>query len=391
MPLISSLSAGAKSLGLYVISLLVSVTDNFNRANNTTDLGSIRNQKWKIWRGAWQILSNKAYSDTAASTNALATLTFTKTDVTVSISGQDPGMGASFWVTDANNWYASVYTQTQVCQTCSGCAGTWNASNCPTWNTSNCPTFNVSNCLQGRNCNNLTGNCALFGTVCCAYNPCNVFNACNSWGCNIYNSANTGNRTAPYNFCYSPNRFCTSAQNCTPGNQTCSANCCNGNFPTWSPYCSGSYNACTQWSTTNCTTSWNASNCASGWNASNCASGWNAVNCASGWNASNCNAPFTFSCNCVVEHRVNILKSIAGTVSTISTNLFGAAIASFKTLLSGNQATITAFASISYTDQIGGPIATNISPAPTKTNMHGIIKSSSPFSQGTSIDDFGAD
>ena len=422
MPIISSISAGARSLGIYVMTLLVSVTDTFNRSNNTTDLGSISGQKWKIWRAAWQILTNKAYSATDPTSYPMATLTFTKTDVTVSVSGQDPGMGASFWVTDANNWYASVYTQTQVCQTCSSCTGTYNASTCPTWNSSTCPTwnaqtcptwnaqtcptwnastcpsFNAGTCANPQPCINSPGNCGLTGYVCCQYNPCTAYNACNSWSCNVYNSVNTGRKAPPYGFCWTPNTFCTSVRNCAPGGSTCAANCCNGNFPTWSPYCSGTYNACSGFNVRNCTTAYNASNCASGYNVNtcasgynvnNCGSGWNTSNCASGWNSVFCNQLTPFSCNCTIEHRVNIIKSIAGIISTISNNLFSAAVASFKTALSGNNATITAYSSVNYVTQIGNSVVTSISPAPVKTNMHGIIKSSSPYAQGTSIDDFG--
>jgi hypothetical protein len=91
----------------------------------------------------------------------------------------------------------------------------------------------------------------------------------------------------------------------------------------------------------------------------------------------------------VTQHRVNLIRSIAGTVSTISQNLFSALIASFRTALSGNVATITAFSAENYVTQIGSPAATTISPAPIKGTQHGIIKSSSPFSQGNSINDFG--
>jgi hypothetical protein len=324
---------------------LVFVIDSFNRANNSTSLGSVSGQIWRIWRGAWQILSNKAYSDTTASSNALATLTFTKTDVTVSISGQDPGMGAAFWVTDADNWYASVYTQTQVCQTCVDCTGNFNSPTC------------------------------------------------------------IGNVNAP----------------------VCNANCCNGFFPTWSPYCSGSWNAstCNQNSQNGPANIFNSANSGNGappygfpWGPSRnwvCTGNFNTSNCITApgnCNVSgvfccaptstyltpgncnltapgNCNQFFSYSCNCTTEHRINLIRSIAGTISTISQNLFSATIASFRTLLSGNQASITAFSAINYSSQIGNTAVTSISPAPIKTNRHGIIKSSSPFSQGTSIDDFG--
>jgi hypothetical protein len=416
MPLISSISAGVRVFGLYVLSALVTIIDTFNRPNNTADLGSAGGQKWKILRGAWQILSNKANSASTPATNALATLTFTKTDVNISVSGAEPGLGASFWVTDAENWYATVYVQQQVCQTCSNC-NAWNTSFCTQWNAINCGAWNA-----GGNCS-LTdnGNCAKSGQFCCqwASGTCNGWNTsniiCGAWNaqtCPTWNNSNS---------------FCTGWNN--------------NNCPTWNPggVCKtwGTGGKCNGWNNQNCASGWNARNCAqSAWNSRNCASGWtagfciptawNVNNCPSwnnvcngnccsgpfanwGWhciqwnnsncawntggncqfaNSSNCNSFFSFSCNCVVEHRLRILRSIANTVSEISNSLFSLAINSFKLLLSGSQATIQAFSTSTYNSQIGNSVTTSIS-SPVKTKQHGIIKSSSSHSQGSSIDEFG--
>lgn len=321
MPILSSRASGSvRAFGLLILSALTSVIDTFNRANQS-GLGKIKGQAWKIWRGAWDIVTNKASSSSSAGTYALATLTFTKTDVTVSVSGQNPGMGGAFWVTDADNWYASVYTQTQVCQTCGVC-NSWNSINCATWG---------------------VGNCAS-GTFCCGtYNA----STCNAWSpgpANIWNSANTGNQAPPYGYPWSPSRvpYCSGNYNAS----TCNANCCPGAFDYWSPHCLSNNN-------------------------------------------NNCAGFYFYQCNCTTEHRVNIIKSIAGAVSTVSQNLFSSVIASFRTVLSGNNATITAFSSTNYTSQIGNAASTSISPTPVKSKRHGIIKSTSPLSQGSTIDEFG--
>ena len=309
---------------------LSSVIDYFTRVDNANDLGSVSGQKWKIWRGAWAIVSNKASSSSAGSSNALATLKFTSTDVTVSISGADPGMGASFWVTDADNWYASVYTQTQVCQTCSNCNAT-SGGNCATWNASNCS-------------QNATGNCSS-GTFCCG-----TFNS-STCSANAQNGpANQFNNTPPVGFPFGPSRNWV----CTSWNTSnCNANCCPGAFPFWSPHC----------------VSYNTSNCQS-------------------TNPVVCNAFFTFSCNCVTEHRISLIRSISGTVSNVVNSLFSATIQSFKTLLSGNQATIQAFSTTTYNSQIGNSVVQSLT-SPVKTKHHGIIKSTSSFQQGSTIDEFG--
>jgi hypothetical protein len=353
MPLISSLSAGAKAFGIYALLALSSVVDLFTRSDNATSLGSVKGQNWKVWRGVWGIAANKASSSSSAATNALATLRFTKTDVTVSISGADPGTGASFWVTDADNWYASVYTQNQVCQTCSNC-NAWNTPNCVGWAVGNCANGTV--CCGGFNTSTCTGNSYTLG-------PCITWSlgSCITWtlgNCTVWNSANSGNRAPPYGFCFSPSRNPSTCNQRNPStcnqrnpstcNQwnasNCNAFCCNGAFENWSPYC----------------TSFSFS----------------------------CSSFFTFSCNCTTEHRISLISSILGSVSTLSNNLFSSAIQSFKTILSGNQATISAYSTTTYNSQIGNSVVTNIT-SPTKYTQHGIIKSTSNYSQGSAIDEFG--
>lgn len=356
MPLMSSRASGSvRAFGLTVLSALTSILETFNRANQS-GLGTVRGQRWRVWRGVWAIASNRASSSSAGGDNALATLKFTKTDVTVSISGAEPGMGAAFWVTDANNWYASVYVQSQVCQTCSGCNATSGGT---------CNSFVPGNCNQ-----NAVGNCAP-GTVCCFPGPtpgnCAITGCEGGWtpgNCIVFNSANTGNRNPPFGFCHQPSGFNPSTCNnriiCLSSNPpTCNnGQCCFGNFDTWSPYCAGTFNPAT---------------------CSNAPGSFNPVVC---------NAPFTFPCNCVTENRISILRSLASTVSTISNNLFSATIQSFITILSGNQATIQAFPTTNYTSQIGNSVVQSIT-SPQKTTQHGIIKSTSVFQQGSSIDEFG--
>lgn len=380
MPLISSLSAGVRAFGLYVLSALVTVIDTFNRSDNASDLGSAGGQKWKIWRGVWQILTNKAYSATTPSSNVLATLTFTKTDVTVSVSGAEPGLGASFWVTDADNWYASVYTRTQVCQTCTNC-NAWNTGTCNSWTVGTCNSWNTGNCA-----NTDIGNCTRFGQFCCLWTngPCAsnaagtcAANAAGTCAANNPSNCNRFNNVAPKGFCQ-PGAWNTSTcarwnnvnpcsrwnnvNPCLSWNTICNGNCCNGPFANWGWHCIG-------------------------WNTQNCAFA-NPDTCTGGVNPSFCNSFFSFSCNCVTEHRMRIFRSLAGTISDISNNLYSLAIQSFKILLSGNQATVQAFSTTTYTSEIGNSQITTIT-SPVKTKRHGIIKSSSNFEQGSSIDEFG--
>jgi hypothetical protein len=79
---------------------------------------------------------------------------------------------------------------------------------------------------------------------------------------------------------------------------------------------------------------------------------------------------------------------LVGTVSTVSSSLFSALIQSFRTVILGNQATIQAFSTTTYTSQIGNSVIQSIT-TPQKTTQHGIIKSTSSLNQGSTIDEFG--
>lgn len=392
MPLISSLSAGVRAFGLYVLSALVTVIDTFNRSDNASDLGSAGGQKWKIWRGVWGISTNKASSSTAASSYPLATLTFTRQDVTVGIGGPAPGTGASFWVTDANNWYSTVYVQTETCQTCTNC-NAWNASNCNafgcnswTCNSAFCNgTWNASNCNSPGPCaiyNPATPPCYCLTTIC--NQPVNRTCANFSGGtCQAYNPSNCNrwNNVAPKGYCQSG---AWNTSNCARWN---AINCAswNNNFCNqW---------ACLEWVCTigncirwNCSGTFNVSNCNSWFcTSANCPQA--STFCSGFFNPSNCNSFFSFSCNCQTEYRINIISSIASSVTTVVSTLWSGVIGSFKSVLSGNNITIKAYTNTNYTSQIGSDsVQTLLSPQ--KSKLFGIIKAPSTIGQGNSIDEF---
>jgi len=339
--------------------VFASIIDLFNRADNSTNLGTLSGQKWRVWRGVWGIVSNRASSSTADSSYPLATLTFTRQDVTVGIGGPNPGTGAAFWVTDANNWYSTVYVQQEVCQTCTNC-NSWNASNCNSLGGGNCigwtcnGGWNASTCnaFSGGTCQTTSGgNCATVnGSNCNGFSP----GPCVQW-----------NNTAPKGFC-SGRGF---------------------------PVCSGGWNTsnCASWNGINCI-AWNATVCSGNWNASvcnasSCTGGFNPVVCVGTFNPSNCNSFFSFSCNCVTENRINIVSSITSTITTLVSTLWSGTIGSFKAILSGNSVTIRAYTSTNYTSQIGSDSVQNIS-SPQKSKLFGIIKAPSSFGQGNSIDEF---
>lgn len=143
MPILSSLSGiAAKAYGMMANAKRI-ITDTFNRADGslgTSSSGSI----WSVLRNTWSISSNKASSSTAGSSYPLAVFDIASQNQTVSADITNGGPGVSFWVTDANSWWASSanYSSSSYscnCQTCSSCNScTYNitVTGCPPCGTS---------------------------------------------------------------------------------------------------------------------------------------------------------------------------------------------------------------------------------------------------------------
>jgi hypothetical protein len=108
-------------------------------------------------------------------------------------------------------------------------------------------------------------------------------------------------------------------------------------------------------------------------------------------NAYNASTPFT--CNCVNNYTVKLLKKISGTLSTVATFSFGAVIAGFETLFNSSTGSITvrAYSGANYASKIGSDQSTTASGF-TASKKHGIMATSVTYSpaQGSSIDSFKA-
>lgn len=88
-------------------------------------------QRWTSTRGSWSVLSNKAYTATAASSYPLATFNANTIGVNVRVdfgTADTHGWGVAFWVKDADNWWA-VVTDRTFGYTCPS-GGTLTGTNC---------------------------------------------------------------------------------------------------------------------------------------------------------------------------------------------------------------------------------------------------------------------
>lgn len=403
---------------------LISVIETFNKSDAVGNLGLISGTNWTTVRGSWGITSNKAVSGNSPLDYPLATLTFSKEDVTLSVDGVGPGVGTAFWVTDAGNWWASVVDGEQSCQTC------YNAGTCQQF--FNCCNGNYNPVVPGFTytyCS--TRNEVIAGftyTYCSSRNeviPGFTYTYCSS------RNPDTPGFTYNYSYCTGYNTYgniinfyvwytCGGPGNSAPGSscgltyaqaQLCggckrqsyanynNGSCANTAFASASNStipgnCSGTSTGTNPSTGGNCITFAQATNPSTG---GNCATFAQATNSATGGNcnafAFNCcyayNAGNAFSCNCVINNKVRIIKSVANAVSTVATFSFNATIAGFRTILSGNNITVRAYSGSGYNSQIGSDQSTTIS-GYTKSKKHGIIKGPVTYAaaQSSEIDEF---
>jgi hypothetical protein len=126
VPLLGARGGGSvRGFGRFAKALLLSFIDNLNRSTSGT-LGTSSDGKgiWSNIRGTWIGNGSSAINADAASNNSITTITLdgstiTNAQVDVNASG---GVGLSFWVTDANNYYAifpSYNLTTSSSTTCS--------------------------------------------------------------------------------------------------------------------------------------------------------------------------------------------------------------------------------------------------------------------------------
>ena len=180
-------------LGIIASAILKFITDNFNRTTTgslgTSSSGSV----WQAIRGVWYANGSAAQSDTAASSYPIASITF-KADATVSTTVTE-GTGVSFWVTDANSWYATVayHTQTTYSCNCSTCCNTCQHTGGSCGTTYSCPTY--GDYVIGSSCyytDIFTGQQVYDGPATATPNTCTNADcsACGSYSCNCQTCTN---------------------------------------------------------------------------------------------------------------------------------------------------------------------------------------------------------
>lgn len=127
-------TGSVKGFGLISVGAkLAGFIDSFTAANSASALPTTT-ALWQAVRGVWGITSNKAYAVSNVSSYAIATVDAKTEDVTVRsvTDNTGAGVGVSFWVTDANNWWGAYVNKTTTTGTPYICpsGGTVSGSNC---------------------------------------------------------------------------------------------------------------------------------------------------------------------------------------------------------------------------------------------------------------------
>ena len=337
------------------------ISDDFNRLNSST-LGTASNgiAQWTTLKGSWGIASSQASSDTAPSSGALATTPLIKPvpnyDITLDIPS-GAGVGAAFWVTDQNNWWAAITYQT-----------TSTSYSCPNGGTRSGTTCTVSSDYPGvpYQVTNYCGAAQGGGTqyyiedIRYGYEPIGI--ACGSLCTQLGGACISGvcQEWGGYTYCTN-----TPTANVTPCSSPIPVYCSDGS-------CSPSGDSCYSYST--------------------------AYNCPNGGTESGGTCYVTSSyeatATTTTSYSVRLIKSVSGTISTVQTVSTSAPTKSLKVVTTDNVVNVKAY---SVEGQTGPATELNYTAtSPTITGNLGIIKTiaatsgSASANQTNIVDNFGA-
>jgi hypothetical protein len=373
-----------------------SFIDTFTRTTSATSLGSPNGtQTWSNIRGAWGIISNKATANSAANTYPMATITFDSADVTIAQDNVTNGVGAAFWVTDANNWWATSTNVVESYQTAYVDASS-NYGTCYVAGSTN-----YGPCYVAGNAN--YGPCYVPGNPNYGYyyyagnanyGPCpttvtNYYYGCTAPSAVYGTCTNTAYNYQTYgggSYLYTVHVNANSYTCLLYYTQYCSAN----------PYTYTTYYTCQTGdnSTSNFGVTGNngyTTTCQNGDNSYTytCAKGDNSYTytCATGSNAA-----YTYNYNYSYAYSVKLIQSIANVVSTITTFTFGSLVVGLKTIVKGSTGAITVrgYSTPGFGTQIGVD-QTYTATGYTSTTTHGMILAPANYNQGTNLSSYELD
>ena len=381
------------------------IKDSFNRsvsgALGTADTG----ETWTNVSGTWYANGSAAQSDTAASSNAIATVPYAVNDVTVGASVSN-GTGVTAWVVDANNWYALVSFQTQVnttyacncycnghcdsytypvynsCANCSACGSYVSGGSTSSYAataSSTLTSWSYSySAVISRSCSSGT----LVGTRCYSCNGPYPYYSLS--GTNCYSIENY------YSYISATSTSSTTSYTCPSGGETGhpgAYSCYTPNYSTTYSCPSGGTLSGTDCVTTNPGTTYCYSCSNSSCGVAYYASG---SSCYGGGTYPNCDAYGGGCQTCGTlsnAYYIKLISSVNGTITNLSGDIsVTSAVGAVRLNTQGNVFTYQAYSNGDFTGLLTSGTYTETSPS--KANSYGIIKTSSPYGQGSTVDNF---
>lgn len=400
------IQAWTKVGGSWVQWYIATITDTFTRANTGSGLGtSDSGALWSAIRGVFFINSNKAKSTDTPSTYPIATVDagVTTPSISLDIDAAGGGVGASFWVSDTQNWYGVfpyVTTSTSYGQSCATYSQTGPGYTCGQVNGpfygQQCTNTQVN---YGQQCTNpftsygqaCSNPYTSYGQACQQNDPyfqtsgssCSAWVQTSQFVCTGYVQRYDGFRGYWYSAC---GTFGTNyGQQCSQTTTTygIGGGACIAYYQTSSSGCGGSYY---QTSSSGCGGSYTQTV------GYSCIGSY--VQTGPGYSCGVTNGPFYGSaCASYTQTSVNsagqvylrLIRSVANTVSTLVDQAISALPESIQVLISGNQITARAFSGVGQTTQIGSDLV-NTPSSPITATQHGLIIAPGGYNQGTTAD-----
>ena len=403
------IQAWTKVGGSWVQWYIATITDTFTRADTGSGLGtSDSGAIWSAIRGVFFISSNKAKSNDAPSSYPIAVVDagVTTPSISLDIDTSGGGVGASFWVSDTQNWYGVVpfvatstsysqtcatYTQSGAGYSCSQFVGPTYSPSCQGYASTygqQCQGFTTS---YGQQCQGFTTSygqqCQGFGTT--------YGQTCIQWSPITYGSTTIcsggwqqrydGLRGYYYQVCLAyASQQTSSGGGCIDWSQTSNTTCTGGYIQTSSQSCTGGY---IQTSSQSCTGGYVQTG-----PSYTCPGGY--LQAGPFYSCGITNGPFysalcasytQTSANSAGQVSLRLIRSVANVVSTLVDQAIASLPASLQVLISGNQITARAYSGVGQTTQIGSDLI-NTPASPITATQHGLIIAPGGYNQGTTAD-----
>lgn len=403
------------------------ITDSFNRSVSGTLGTADSGEVWTNRSGTWFANGSAAQSDTAAGSNAIATVAYGVSDVTVG-AGVSNGTGVAAWVVDASNWYALVSFQTQVnttyscncacnghsvgysypiyysCASCTYCGSTTSGGGSSTYQGTYVPGGTTVTDVGAASCSTSVSGWKYIGSAYIAARRCTSGQVSDPYNYNCYSTSdcyaggagaaclyecNEGETGHPGAYsCYIPTGGVTTCV-CSSGTES-GGRCYVTSFGTGYYSCPSGGTAnqstgiCTV-TTAGTTTCYSCANPECGQSGtgygSTYYSGGTYPNCDQ--YGGGCQTCGTLSNN----YYIKLIRSVGGTITNLTGDIsVGGSVGALRLNTSGDILSYQAYSNSDFTGLLTASTYTATSPA--KANNYGIIKTSSPYGQGSTVDNF---